>query len=66
MSAVKSDWHTAFDAGEWILLPDAATLVEVHCYVESALAWRVDPSSDRVQHFTTKVDSLLIPQLFID
>jgi len=59
---LKSEWHTAFDAGKWILLPDAATLVEVHCYVQSALAWRIDPSSDRVQHFTTKVDSLLIPQ----
>jgi len=52
---LKSEWHTAFDAGKWILLPDAATLVEVHCYVQSALAWRVDPSSDRVQHFTTQV-----------
>jgi hypothetical protein len=58
--AVKSDWHTAFDARKWILLPDAASLAEVNRYVKSALAWREDPASDRVEDFTTKVDPLLM------
>jgi hypothetical protein len=61
-SAVKSDWHTAFDARKWILLPDAASLAEVNHYVKSALAWREDPASDRVEDFTTKVDFLLGPK----
>jgi hypothetical protein len=62
-SAVNSDWHIA---GKFILLPDATTLGEVHRYVQSALAWREDPSSDGVENFTTRVDSLLIPQPFTD
>jgi hypothetical protein len=64
LSAVKSDWHTAFDAGQWILFPDAATLVEVYRYIESALAWREDPASARVEDFTTKVRLLLMPKIF--
>jgi hypothetical protein len=64
LSAVKSDWHTAFDAGKWILLPDEATLLEVYRYVESVIAWREDPASARVEDFTTKVHSLLMPNTF--
>jgi len=52
------------DPGKFILLPDAATLMELHRYVQSVLAWREDPSSDHVEHFTTKVDSLLMRQPF--
>jgi len=61
-STVKSDWRTAFDARKCILLPDAASLAEVNRYVKSALAWREDPASDRVEDFTTKVDFLLGPK----
>jgi hypothetical protein len=64
LSAVKSDWHTAFDAGKWILLADSATLVEVHRYVESALAWREDPTSACVEDLTTEVHSLLMRKKF--
>jgi hypothetical protein len=45
-----------------ILLPDAATLEEVHRYVETVLAWREDPASASVEDFTTKVHSLLMPR----
>jgi hypothetical protein len=58
LSPVKSDWHTALDAGKWILLPDAATLAEVHHYVGSAIAWRKDPASGHVEDFRSKVHSL--------
>jgi hypothetical protein len=64
LCAVGASWHTAFDAGKWILLPDAATLVEVHRYVESAIARREDPALAHVEDFTTKVRSLLIPKTF--
>jgi hypothetical protein len=60
LCAVDASWHTAFDFGKWILLPDAATLVEVHRYVESAIARREDPASTRVEDFTTKVRLLLM------
>ena len=55
--AVKTDWHTAFDAGKWILLPDSDTLVEVYRYVRSAIAWRRDPASGRVEDFTSKASA---------
>jgi len=45
--------------------PGCATLVEVNRYVKSALAWREDPASDRVEDFTIKVNSLLTPKQFI-
>ena len=64
LSVVKSDWHTTFDAGKWILLPDEATLLEVYRYVESVISWREDPASARVEDFTTKVHSLLMPNTF--
>ena len=51
--AVRSEWHTAFDAGKLILLPDADTLVEVYHYVRSAIAWMRDPASGRVEDFTS-------------
>ena len=53
LTAVKTDWHTAFDAGKWILLLDAATLVEVYHYVKSA--WKRHPTSGRVEDFSSKV-----------
>ena len=55
--AVKTDWHTAFDAGKWILLPVSDTLVEVYRYVRSAIAWRTDPASGRVEDFTSKASA---------
>jgi hypothetical protein len=38
--------------------------VEVHRYVESALAWREDQASAHVEDFITKVHSLLMPKTF--
>jgi hypothetical protein len=52
--AVRSEWHTAFDVGKWILLPDADTLAEVYHYVKSAIAWRRDPASGLVEDFASK------------
>jgi hypothetical protein len=52
---VDASWHTAFDANKWILLPDAATLAEVHRYVRLALAWREDQALGRVEDYTSKV-----------
>jgi len=51
---LRSEWHTAFDAGKWILLPDTTTLVEVYHYVKSVIVRRRDPTLDRVEDFTSK------------
>ena len=54
-SAVDTAWHTSFDDGQWILLPDAATLAEVYGRIKLSIAWRRDSAADCVEDFMSKV-----------
>ena len=51
-SAVDTAWHTSFDDGQWILLPDAA---KVYGHIKLSIAWRKDSAVDCIKDFMSKV-----------
>ncbi|KAG1863209.1 hypothetical protein DFJ58DRAFT_743871 [Suillus subalutaceus] len=38
-------WHSLFDTKQWLLLPDAATMRDVHNRVKAVIEWRKSPDS---------------------
>ncbi|KAG1742044.1 hypothetical protein EDB19DRAFT_1907808 [Suillus lakei] len=51
---LSHDWHYAFDANRWFLLPDADGLVKVHSYVTEAIISRERSESSGINHFRSK------------
>ncbi|KAG1863233.1 hypothetical protein DFJ58DRAFT_725133 [Suillus subalutaceus] len=39
-------WHSLFDNKQWLLLPDAATMRDVHNRVKAVIEWRKSPDSE--------------------
>ncbi|KAG1791216.1 uncharacterized protein HD556DRAFT_658817 [Suillus plorans] len=51
---LSRDWHYAFDANRWFLLPDADALVKVHGYVAEAITSRKRSEPSGIDHFRSK------------